>query len=354
MPSRRLAWKPTLDPEDLDHILNHTSSLWEELRSQRLFITGGTGFFGHWMLESLLWANDILDLNVKIVILSRNPDAFLKTNPQLANHPAVSWINGDVKTFDYPEGEYSFIIHAASESEVKLAQEDPLLTFNTIVEGTHRVLELARTHGTRKFLFTSSGAVYGRQPPELTHIPEDFTGAPNVMDPRSAYGEGKRTAELLCNLYSHQFGFETKIARCFAFVGPYLPLDANYAIGNFIRDAIKGGPIVIKGDSTPYRSYLYAADLAIWLWTILLRGQSQMPFNVGSDESHTIAEIAQYVAGQFPHRNLIKILSPIDPSKPVERYVPAVYKAKTELGLDIWISLETGIQKTIKYYQENL
>ncbi len=234
-----------------------------------MFITGGTGFFGHWILESLLWANDILDLDVKIVLLSRNPDAFSKKNPQLAYHPAVSWIQGDVKTFDFPEGQFSYVIHAASEGNVRLAQENPILLFDTIVEGTHHVLEFARTHGTRKLLFTSSGAVYGRQPPELTHIPEDYSGAPDVMNPRSAYGEGKRAAELLCNLYSQQFGLETKIARCFAFVGPYLPLNANYAIGNFIRDAINGGPIVIKGDGTPYRSYLYAADLAIWLWTIL-------------------------------------------------------------------------------------
>jgi nucleoside-diphosphate-sugar epimerase len=344
-------WKPTLDSEDLDHILNHTSPLWDELRGKRLFITGGTGFFGHWLLESLLWANDILELDLNIVLLSRNPKAFSNKFPLLANHSAVSWIQGDVKAFEFPEGDFPYIIHAASEGDIKLAQENPLLLFDTIVEGTHRILEFASTHHTRKLLFTSSGAVYGRQPPELTHIPEDYNGAPDVTNPLSAYGEGKRAAELLCNLYSHQFGFETKIARCFAFVGPYLPLDANYAIGNFIRDALNDGPIVIKGDGTPYRSYLYAADLAIWLWTILLKGQNYRPYNVGSNESFTIIEIAQHVARQSQHNIFINILTTPDHSKPLGRYVPEVDKAKTELGLDKWISLEIAIQKTINFYQ---
>ncbi len=354
MVSHKPVWTPTLDPEDLNHVLRHTSSLWEEIRGQRLFITGGTGFFGHWLLESLLWVNDILNLDVHAVLLSRNPKAFSEKFPQLAHHPSVAWIQGDVKTFDFPDGDFPYIIQAASESDTNLAQDNPLLLFDTIVQGTRRVLEFARTHHTRKLLFTSSGAVYGRQPSDLTHVPEDYTGAPDVMNSLSAYGEGKRAAEMLCNLYTYQFGFETKIARCFAFVGPYLPLDANYAIGNFIRDALKGGPIVVKGDGTPYRSYLYAADLAIWLCRILMQGQSQTPLNVGSDQPHTIAEIAQHVADQFPHRIMIKILSIVDPSKPPERYVPEVYKVRTELGLDIWVSLDTAIQKTIKYYQEYL
>jgi nucleoside-diphosphate-sugar epimerase len=346
MTTHNPVWTPTLDPEDLNHILNHTSTLWEELRGQRIFITGGTGFFGHWLLESLLWINDILNLNVKVVLLSRNPAVFSAKYPQLANHPAVSWIQGDVKTFDFPEGEFPYIIHAAFKGDIKLAQEDPLYIFDTIVQGTHRVFELARTHYTRKFLFTSSGAVYGRPPREQMYISEDYIGAPNVMHPLSVYGEGKRAAELLCNLYSYKYRLETKIARCFSFVGPYLPLNGDYAIGNFIRDAIKGGPIMVKGDGTPQRSYLYAADLSIWLWTILIKGHNCRPYNVGSDIYLSIAEVAEYVAQQFHPNPKIEIIGRNDPNKSNEYYVPSVRRAKVELNTDIWIDLREAIRRT--------
>jgi nucleoside-diphosphate-sugar epimerase len=348
LPTVKPVWTPTIDPEDLDHILSHTSSLWEEVRGRRLFITGGTGFFGHWIVESILWANDSLDLDVKIVLLSRNPEVFSKKFPPLANHPAVSWVQGDVKTFEYPEGEFSHVIHAASEGDAVLAQDDPLRIFDTIVDGTHRVLEFARTHGTSKLLFTSSGAVYGRQPPEMTHIPEEYNGAPDVMDARSAYGEGKRAAELLCALYSRQFGFETKIARCFAFVGPYLPMDSNFAIGNFIRDALKGGPIVVRGDGTPLRSYLYAADLTIWLLTILMKGQSCRPYNVGSDQAISIQELAETVREVVAPGAEIQVMQRGLPGEKVQRYVPCVERASRELGITSWTLLEPGIRKTIK------
>ena len=274
-----------------ESFLGRTASLWDELRGQRIFITGGTGFFGHWLLESLLWINDFLNLGVKVTVLSRNPGNFSFKYPQLAKHASISWVKGDVKSFDFPEGDFPYIIHAASEGDYRLAQENPLVIINSIFEGTRQVLEFARTHKARKLLFTSSGAVYGVQPAVLTHMPEDYPGAPDVMNSRSAYGEGKRAAEMMCCLYSYQYGFETKIARCFAFVGPYLPLDANYAIGNFIRDALMGGPIIITGDGTPYRSYLYAADLAIWLWTILFRGKNCRPYNVGAENEISISKI---------------------------------------------------------------
>jgi dTDP-glucose 4,6-dehydratase len=334
---------------DLDHILGHTRPLWEELRGQRIFITGGTGFFGKWILESLLWANDRLSLHCHATVLSRSPITFRMQAPHLAGHQSVSVIQGDVRTFEFPHGEFHNVIHAATESSAKLNTENPLQMLDTIVEGTRHTLEFAKICRAENFLLTSSGAVYGKQPAEMTHIPEDYNGAPDPLDPKSAYGEGKRVAEHLCALYADE-RLKPKIARGFAFVGPYLSLDIHFAIGNFIRDALKGGPIIIKGDGTPYRSYLYAADLAIWLWTILLRGTSLRPYNVGSDESLSIMEVATRVAQQFEPNIGVEVHGTPNLQKPAERYVPGVLRAKNELGLKKTILLEESINKTKDWY----
>jgi nucleoside-diphosphate-sugar epimerase len=173
---------------DLEHILAHTSSLWDELRGERIFITGGTGFFGCWLLESLAWANDRLGLNASALVLTRNPETFRSKVLHLAAHPAIQFHQGDVRDFLFPAGHFSYIIHAATEASAKLNAENPLLMLETIVEGTRRTLEFARQCGAKKFLLTSSGAVYGKQPPDLTHMPEEYLGGPDPLDPRSAYG----------------------------------------------------------------------------------------------------------------------------------------------------------------------
>ncbi|MFZ1043709.1 MAG: NAD-dependent epimerase/dehydratase family protein [Anaerolineales bacterium] len=331
---------------DLDHILNHTRDLWDELRGQRIFITGGTGFFGCWLLESFIWANEKLNLKARATVLTRAPDAFRIKAPHLARNEAVTLISGDVRTFEFPKETFSHIIHAATESSSKLSNENPLVMLDTIIEGTRQTLDFAKICGARKFLLTSSGAVYGKQPPDMTHVPEDYSGAPDPMDPKSAYGQGKRIAEHLCALYADS-SLEIKIARCFAFVGPYLPLDVHFAIGNFIRDGLNGGPIVIKGDGTPYRSYLYAADLAIWLWTILFKGQSCRPYNVGNDLSMAVGKLADAVAQIFTSKPSVRILKTANSSKPIERYVPSIKRVSSELSLQPLINLQTGIQQTI-------
>jgi nucleoside-diphosphate-sugar epimerase len=337
---------------DLDYIVTHTGKLWEELRGKRLFITGGTGFFGSWLLESFAWANKKLDLNASALVLTRNLHLLKKNAPQLAENPAIQFHIGDVRNFTFPEGEFSYIIHAATTSAVATFNnlEDPLVKFDTIANGTRRTLDFAAQCNTEKFLLTSSGVVYGKQPPDMTHIPEEYQGAPYPPDPNSVVGESKRTAELLCALYSNKYGITTTIARCFVFVGPCLPLDIHYAIGNFIRDGLRGDLIRVNGDGTPYRSYLYAADLTIWLWTILFKGLSCRAYNVGSEESVTIADLANRVAKCFQKPLEVHVAkTPVSGSLP-DRYVPSTKRAQCELGLKQRIDLETAIRRTIAYH----
>ncbi|MBF0560149.1 MAG: NAD-dependent epimerase/dehydratase family protein [Nitrospirae bacterium] len=336
--------------EDLDHVLVHTRDLWEEIRGKRLFITGGTGFFGTWLLESFAWANEKLDLDASALVLTRDREAFAKQAPHLAASPFIKFHPGDIRDFTFPEGEFSHIIHAAATSAVAtFNKEDPLAKFDTVVNGTRHALDFGVRCRAGKFLLTSSGAVYGKQPPGLTHVPEDYNGAPDTAFSNAAWGEAKRAAELLCACYTESFGLETKIARCFSFVGPYLQLDIHYAVGNFIRDALSGGPIKVNGDGTPCRSYLYAADLAIWLWTILFKGESRRAYNVGSEESITIAELADVVSKSFSRPVGIEILkSPAADSLP-DRYVPSTRRALLELGLKQSVGLEEAIRRTIEF-----
>jgi dTDP-glucose 4,6-dehydratase len=326
----------SLFASDLDFILERTRELWEEVRGERLFITGGTGFFGRWLLESFGWINRHLSLGATAVVLSRSP--------RVADDPAVRFHLGDVGSFDYPDGSFSHIIHAATTAG---AQVDPLTMLDTIVQGTRRTLDFARASGARKFLLTSSGAVYGPQPSEMTHIPETFLGGPDVMNPGSVYGEGKRVAELLCAVYHQLYGIDTKIARCFAFAGPHLPLDAHFAIGNFVRDALAGGPITVNGDGSPYRSYLYAADLMIWLWTILFAGAACRPYNVGSEDGRDIRTIAETVARSIQPSVEIRVMKPPSDAPPL-RYVPDTGRAQTELGLRTETTLEDAVARWVE------
>jgi dTDP-glucose 4,6-dehydratase len=335
---------------DLDHVIEHTRGLWDEMRDSQVFVTGGTGFFGCWLLESFAWANDRLGLNATAAVLTRKPEAFRRKAPHLADHPAIRLLAGDVRTFDFPAGDFPFVIHAATEASARQTHEAPLEMLDTIVEGTRRVLEFARLHGTRKLLFTSSGAVYGKQPPQITHIAEEYGGGPDLADPRSVYGEGKRLAELMCSLHASKQAFECKVARCFAFVGPHLPLDIHFAIGNFIRDALGGGPVRVSGDGTPYRSYLYAADLAVWLWTILFRGRSLRPYNVGSERDLTVADLARRVADALSPELTVEVARQAPPGQAPERYVPSTRRAREELGLREHVDLQEAIRRTARWH----
>jgi nucleoside-diphosphate-sugar epimerase len=337
---------------DLNHVVGSLDAgLWDQLRGNRVFLTGGTGFFGKWLLESFHHANRELKLSAQVHVLTRDPARFLEGHAAVATWSDVVFYRGDVRDFPFPDGQFSHVIHAATEASAKLNAEDPIGMIDVITQGTRRVLEFARLAGARKFLLTSSGAVYGHQPFEMTHVPENYAGAPDLTDPRWAYGEGKRLAELFCAIYHRKYGLETKVARCFGFVGPHLPLDVHFAIGNFIRDALAGGPIKIGGDGTPYRSFLYAADLTLWLWKILFAGIPGRPYAVGSEDSYTIEETARAVARTFTPETRIEIAQQPKAGVRAERYVPQSSLTQKELSLPTPVPLAEALRRTVDWHQ---
>jgi dTDP-glucose 4,6-dehydratase len=335
----------SLPAADLEHIFRHTERLWRKLDGARFFITGGTGFFGLWLLETIVYMRQRLGLNLRAAILTRDSRAFFQKTPFLARQSCFDWISGDVRTFDFPAGEFSHVIHAAATSSRTIQTQEML---DTLVDGTRRVLQFAAQSHCRRLLFISSGAVYGPQPPELPRIPETHPHGPNPLDPASAYGEGKRLAELLCAIATREANLPCVIARCFAFIGPHLPLDAHFAAGNFLRDAMNGGPIRVESDGRAERSWLYMADLMIWLLTLLTRGKPAYPYNVGSGECFSVAELATRV------KKLSGVDCPVllrDPpnSAPPPRYVPDIRRAREELGLEVRIGINEAILRAMNW-----
>ena len=341
--------RPPLPREDLDLVLSLTAEFWSRFRGARLFVTGATGFIGGWLLEVVVHANEVLGSGIEIVALTRNPDRAKSRSPHLFGAPDVKLVAGDVTSFDMNLGDIDLCIHAAADVADSAGAADELRVFDVAVTGTRRVLDLAAASGAARVLVISSGAVYGKQPPALARIPEEYPGAPGTLDADTAYAQGKRAAEWLGCAHARLSGFAVTIARIFALVGPNLPFDGPFAAGNFIRDALSGGAIEIRGDGRPIRSYLYAADACVWLLHILMSGASQQAYNVGSEQELSIAELAQRVVRANGTDLPVKVCQVPDPRMPAPRYVPDTTKARSELGLAEYTSLDAALLKTINW-----
>jgi dTDP-glucose 4,6-dehydratase len=331
-------------------VLRHTAELWQELRHANLFVTGGTGFFGRWMVESFLRANEEFDLQARVTILTRNPRRAAAGAPHAMTHPAVTLVPGNVTTFRYPDGEWTHVLHMATETDAPTGASLSRASFETAVLGTRRVVALARHRGVRKLLLTSSGAVYGPQPSACERVPEVHPGAPDPCDPAAGYAHGKRAAESLCAIAVAEWELQCKIARCFAFVGPSMLLNANFAIGNFIQDALHRDRIEVTGDGTPVRSYLYAADLCVWLWRILCEGEAGRPYNVGSPVPITIAALAHLVSEVVGTGRPVVVAGKPRIDAVRQRYVPDVSRAESELGLRVIVGLEDAVARTARWF----
>ena len=221
---------------------------------------------------------------------------------------------------------------------------------DTVVSGTRRLLQFAQQIGCKRVLFVSSGAVYGRSQSTRVEFTENDLSGPDTLNARNAYAESKRLAEMLCTIYAKNYGLEIPIARCFAFVGPFLNLDIHYAIGNFIRDGLSNRTIEVKGDGRPLRSYLYPTDLMEWLITILVNGKSCQADNVGSNESISIGNLANLISKSFPGVGIVIRQAPVDQNPP-ESYVPSILKIRHERGLKIRVQLNEAIDRTIRWNQ---
>jgi dTDP-glucose 4,6-dehydratase len=335
--------------EDCAKALQRTECLWDHVQGKRIFVTGGSGFFGTWFLELLTSAVDKFELDVQVIVLTRDPIAYRAgTAGHVANHPSVQLWCGDVRNFTFPSGKFDLVAHFGSTGSKAWHDNAPAAFEEMVVAGTKRVYEFAAMTGVRRVLLASSGAVYG---PALPHfrIPETYflPKSENL----SANARSKLAAENIALDFSKRYGGpQTSVARGFAFIGPYLPTGAGFAAHDFLQAAASGRPVVVSGDGTPIRSYLYGSDLATWLWTLLIKARGTGVWNVGSEAPKTICELARYIALKAGVAH--QILRPSKASAVASWYVPCTQSARDEYGVIESTSFNEATDRSLKWYSD--
>ena len=337
LPDRDLAEITTLAEDDL-----------RKLEGARIFVTGGTGFVGTWLVEALLAADKKFGLRLGVTMLTRDQAGYRHRCAHVAGDERVTLLEGDVRTFTAP-GHHDLIVHAAASTATARTPGERLDIYGSIVSGMERVIEMASSWGRPRLLLTSSGAVYGTQPPDLSLTPEGYLGGPDPLDTAMTYHGAKRAAELRSALATESGVVDVVVARLFAFVGPLLPIDQHFAVGNFIRDALTGGPIQVEGDGTPFRSYQYAGDLVRWMVRLLVSGEPGRAYNVGSSNAISIGDLARVVADVAGGGLDVRIACVPDPDRLASRYVPDTSLAKEELGLVNEVDLAESIRRTLDW-----
>lgn len=317
----------------------------EALRGGRILVTGGTGFLGRWITATLARDAERRGRGGEVVVVSRHPERV-----PLAGRAGIRVLRGEVATLASSAdlGAFDAVVHGAASSSAGYGagEGEPRAMAATIVDGTRAVLEIAARSAAR-VLFLSSGAVYG---PQRTPVAEDAAGAPDPLDPASAYGEAKRLAETLCAAATAAGDAACTIARCFAFVGPGIPLGAHFAAGNFLGAALERRAVVVEGDGRPLRSYLYCGDLPEWCLAVLARGRPGRAYNVGSPEPISILELARRCGGLGGRDLPVEVRTPPGDG-PAPCYVPVTRRAEQELGLSVRTPLGAALEATLRHLE---
>ena len=309
-----------------------------------LFI-GGTGFFGKAFLNYIKSNPNRIN---SVTIVGRSAKNFLKNNKEFIGLDNIRYVYGDILNdlSQLKDISYSHVIHAAADS-TNVTNLSHLQRYKQIVDGTKNVLEFIRHHlPESKLLFISSGGVYGDMPSHKKSFIESDMWKSDILDSSNVYTVSKRTAEHLCSLYYDEYNLNISIARCFCFSGIHLPLNVHFAIGNFIKDALANDDIIIKGDGKSIRSYLDQDDLSEWILEILKKDSfKKTVYNIGSDESISISDLAFLVRDISKKPIEVKILNENDVDLKRSIYVPECKKIKEKFNLTQRVSLSDSILK---------
>jgi nucleoside-diphosphate-sugar epimerase len=309
------------------------------MKFKSLLLIGGTGFFGKSILD-YYQNNNLLKIN-KIILFSRKAKN-TKINKIVGKKIKIIKISGNIlKIKKLPKTDY--VIYAAI-----------LKNYNQDLKAVKNYLNLAvKYHLNSKILYISSGAVYGNQKSKIKQLKENYLEKHKKVNFKDGYKKNYSKIKLKNENLFKELGnklLNVSIARCFSFVGPNLPLNKNYVIGNIINSILRNKNINIKANYRIIRSYMYSEDLVKWLLKILDNSNNQCPiYNVGSDNKVSIHKIANVLAKKYN----LEILSPKISSKKIDNYIPNISKARKELNLNINNNSLEAIQQTINFHLKN-
>lgn len=331
---------------------------WEMLRGKSVAISGGTGMIGSFIVDVLMYQNDVMDLDTHIYVLGRSRekacDRFGKYMACDKFHFVCHDINEQLDTADKLQSGIDYIIHAASNTHPAAYAGDPIGTISANVFGTKYLLDFAEKAGCKRFVFLSSVEIYGENRGDTDKFYEGYLGYIDCNTLRAGYPESKRTGEALCQAYRKQRGLDIVIPRLSRIYGPTMLMSDTKAISQFILKGAYGEDIVLKSEGTQLYSYAYVADAASAIIKLMLEGENGQAYNVVSDASDlTLRELAERIA-DYVGKNVVYELP--------DKVESAGYSKATKALLDCeklkgtgWKSLygmRDGIIRTIDILRE--
>jgi dTDP-glucose 4,6-dehydratase len=308
----------------------------------RVVVTGAAGFLGSHLSTALLERGD------EVVAVDNLSTGRVENIEHLFGHDGFRFVRQDVSEYLWVPGPVDAVLHFASPASPRDYLELPIQTLKVGSLGTHNGLGLAREKGAR-FLLASTSEVYGD--PQVHPQPEDYWGHVNPVGPRGVYDEAKRFAEAISMAYARTHGMPVRIVRIFNTYGPRLRAHDGRVVSNFIDQALRGRPLTIYGDGSQTRSFCYVED-EVRGFLALLDSDLEGPCNLGNPDEFTVRELADLVieltgsSSEIVHEEL-----PVD--DPAKRR-PDITRARTELGWEPEVDLHEGIERTVRWFREEL
>ena len=329
---------------------------WGALSGATVMVTGASGFLPAYMVETLLFLNDfVLSKRTRVVALVRNRERALERFRDYVDRDDLEILVQDVSCPLKFSVAFDYVIHAASQASPVFYRTDPVGTLSANVLGTHHLLSAAQQFPIKGFLFFSSGEVYGVLNDACMPVREQDGGFLDPLDLRSCYGESKRMAETMCVAWASQFNMPTRIVRPFHTYGPGMRLGDGRVFADFVRDILRGGPIVMHSDGLARRSFCYLADATLAFFTVLLCGANGEAYNVANPDGEcSIAELADKLASLYREEGVTVERQGRSDSRymasPILSTVPCVDKLQALGWKSAW-SIEEGFRRTVDSYR---